>query len=75
MASLADQVEELEEDYQESRNTVRELEDRIEVMDNVISNLKSIVHDLEEQIDWIHTTYPDLEVAFEVKRRLDSAAV
>jgi hypothetical protein len=53
---------------------VRELEDRIEVMDNVISNLKSMVHDLEEQIDWIHTTYPDLEVAFEVKRRLDEAA-
>jgi phage shock protein A len=74
MASIANQVDELEQEYAYERGRALDLTEENDKLKEQISELEDQVAELEEQIEWINTTYPDLEAAFEVKRRLDNSA-
>jgi phage shock protein A len=63
----------MEDELAEYQQRCGELSDKVATLESAIYDIGEYVKELEDKLEWITTTYPDLEVAFEVKRRLDAA--
>lgn len=75
MKSLADQIEELEDDYQAASRKITELEQ--DLADTLV-DLRDRESDLDwyrEFEEWVEATYPGTRRAYEGKLRLDKASV
>lgn len=74
MAILSTRVEEMEDALEMYQKECSKLSDKVATLEDNIIDIGEYVKELEDKLEWITTTYPDLEVAFEVKRRLDQAS-
>lgn len=71
--SLADQIEELEQDAAMYRSRCSELDDDLDRANSEIDDLQHALDELTEQLAWIHELHPELEAAYAAKQRLDEA--
>jgi hypothetical protein len=86
MASLTQQIEELEREYAYEQRRANEFAEQI---DDLNRNLAEQIDDLNRDLadrdadlewfrefeEWVAKTYPGARVAFDAKRRLDEASV
>ena len=74
MASISDQIAEMEEDLAYHQSRCNELEDDCRRRDDEISELEDQVAEHEAYIEWIDDTYPEARTAYDAKCRLDEAS-
>ena len=75
MPSLADQIAEMEDDFAYERNRANEYAERIDCLEKQLTDVESEIEELAAFAAWVKDTYPDAELAYSGKRRLDQAGV
>jgi chromosome segregation ATPase len=75
MASLADQIAEMEDDLAYERDRANGYAERIDSLDEQLSDIEEEIESLRDFAAWVKDTYPDAELAYSGKRRLDQAGV
>lgn len=73
MASISDQIAEIEEDLAYHQARCNELEDDCRRRDEEIEELENDLVERDAYIDWFDETYPEARTAYEAKQTLDNA--
>jgi chromosome segregation ATPase len=58
--SLADDVAELEESYEQARQDCRNLEESLDEVEGELEEVTNRVSDLQEFYDWVELVYPEI---------------
>lgn len=81
MTSLAESIDQLEQDYVEAQNEIDRLNSLVSSMEDDVASARydadeaaGQVEELEEFQEWVFDTYPDIKIAYEVRQRLEQAA-
>ena len=75
MASLADQIAEMEDEFAYERDRANGYAERIDTLEEELSAAEEELETLRDFAAWVNNTYPDAELAYAGKRRLDKAGV
>jgi chromosome segregation ATPase len=74
MGSLADRVNEMEEECDELEGQVSSLEAEIESLENDLEDVHNELNKLKELEDWLYDTYPDIAKQYECLNDLKEKA-
>lgn len=74
MAGLADQIDELEQEYAYERQRASEFAEQIDDLNRDLADRDTDLEWFRQFEEWVEETYPGARVAFEAKLRLDAAA-
>lgn len=74
MAGLAEQIEELEQEYLYEKQRASEFAEQIDDLSRDLTDRDTDLEWFRQFEEWVEETYPGARVAFEAKLRLDSAA-
>lgn len=70
MASLADQVEELESEFKNLTADYKDIESEMHSLTSSYDDLMDSHKLLENELEWYRATYPEGEAAYQVVQRL-----
>lgn len=74
MAGLAEQIEELEQEYAYERGRANEFAEQIDDLNRDLADRDTDLEWFRQFEEWVEETYPGARVAYEAKLRLDAAA-
>jgi prefoldin subunit 5 len=74
MAGLAEQIEELEQEYAYEQRRANEFAEQIDELENDLADRDATISRFNQFEEWVEETYPGARVAYEAKLRLDAAA-
>ena len=74
MASLMQQIDELEQEYAYEKQRASEFAEHIDELENDLADRDATISRFNQFEEWVEETYPGARVAYEAKLRLDSAA-
>lgn len=74
MTSLAEQIEELEQEYAYEQRRANEFAEQIDDLNRDLADRDTDLEWFRQFEEWVEETYPGARVAYEAKLRLDSAA-
>ncbi len=74
MRNLADQIEELEQEYAYEKQRANEFAEQIDELENELADRDATISRFNQFEEWVEQTYPGARVAYEAKLRLDAAA-
>lgn len=71
MSSLANQIEEMEEDLFEARAQCMDHEETIRKLESTVDDLESDNWDLADFVEFVDKTNPELRVAYDAAKALE----
>ena len=74
MASLTQQIEELEQEHAYEKQRASEFAEHIDELENDLAGRDATISRFNQFEEWVEETYPGARVAYEAKLRLDAAA-
>ena len=74
MAGLAEQIEELEQEYAYEQRRANEFAEQIDELEDDLADRDATISRFNQFEEWVEETYPGARVAYEAKLRLDAAA-
>ena len=75
MGSLANQISELEDDLGYEKSRADNYAETIDTLESQLSEAEEELKHLRAFTEWVNNTYPDAELAYAGKQRLDNASV
>lgn len=74
MRNLAQQIEDLEQEYAYEQKRANEFAEQIDELENELADRDATISRFNQFEEWVEQTYPGARVAYEAKLRLDAAA-